>query len=522
MPLEGARQGAPQAIKVADRFHLWQNLGQAVKRPSMPTAPTSASPLPNRPARPRRRCGSQTRRRKSWPACARTTPAVQHLHAQGLPKTVIGRKLGMHPATVRKFATARNPEDLIAKTEQRTHVVDPWTGHLHQCWHEGERNATQLFREIRRPGYPGGELAVQRYLHRFRQGRGHAPQPGPKPPTVRQVTSWIMTYPDHLDRRDAAKLRGIRDRDSDLDAVHRGLSLTHSSGPVEGSINRLKMLKRQMFGRASMDLLGKRVLLTHRQLRAHMAAVNVQISLPTPITMPSVSTFSRRARSSNTPPAERRPPASLICSGPCIFERTTRPIDRPVPGRPGRLPRGCLHRGCGGGNYRACATRAGAATVDCLLPRVHATLAALSEPGSVQTMRSLAAYSPALKAARAITGPAISYPSVTAGERRPGQPPDAGRCALCIYCRTDRFSYWPPAIRLSMAGYPGCQPREAAGRNIAPLNERPAAALSRTTPTARSPRNRRLALTLTGFQYHPAPGRCRCARRSRPWRHGPA
>jgi hypothetical protein len=90
---------------------------------------------------------------------------------------------------VRKFATARSVDDLIAKTEQRTHLVDPYTGHLHQRWHEGERNATQLFREIRQLGYRGGELAVQRYLRQFRHGRGHAARPAGKPPTVRQVTS---------------------------------------------------------------------------------------------------------------------------------------------------------------------------------------------------------------------------------------------------------------------------------------------------------------------------------------------
>ena len=237
--------------------------------------------------------------------------AVQHLRAQGLSKAAIGRKLGLHQATVRKFATARSIDDLIAKTEQRTHLVDPYTAHLHQRWREGERNATQLFREIRQLGYPGGELAVQRYLRQFRRGRGHAPRPAGKPPTVRQVTSWIMTHPDDLDRRDAAKLRGVRRRAPDLnrltrhvrafaammtgrhgdrleawitsaehdtltplagfarhlrhdhDAVLHGLSLPYSSGPVEGNINRLKMLKRQMFGRASLQLLRKRVLLTH-------------------------------------------------------------------------------------------------------------------------------------------------------------------------------------------------------------------------------------------------------------------
>ena len=45
---------------------------------------------------------------------------------------------------------------------------------MHRRWHEGERNATQLFREIQQLGYPGGELAVQRHLRQFRHGRGHA------------------------------------------------------------------------------------------------------------------------------------------------------------------------------------------------------------------------------------------------------------------------------------------------------------------------------------------------------------
>ncbi|MFE9813260.1 transposase, partial [Streptomyces sp. NPDC005548] len=46
----------------------------------------------------------------------------------------------------------------------------------------------------------------------------------------------------------------------DFDAVRNGPSLPYSSGAVEGNVNRLKMLKRQMFGRAGLDLLRKRVL----------------------------------------------------------------------------------------------------------------------------------------------------------------------------------------------------------------------------------------------------------------------
>jgi transposase len=49
---------------------------------------------------------------------------------------------------------------------------------------------------------------------------------------------------------------------TDLDAVTAGLTLPHSSGPVEGTVNRIKLLKRQMYGRANLDLLRKRLLLS--------------------------------------------------------------------------------------------------------------------------------------------------------------------------------------------------------------------------------------------------------------------
>lgn len=132
---------------------------------------------------------------------------------------------------------------------------------------------------------------------------------GPSLPQSREVTSWIMTHPEHLRNENADNLHRLRERDPeldrltlhvrkfavmmterhgdriedwitaaeqdtlaplasfarnlrrDLDAVRNGLSLPYSSGAVEGNVNRLKMLKRQMFGRAGLDLLRKRVLL---------------------------------------------------------------------------------------------------------------------------------------------------------------------------------------------------------------------------------------------------------------------
>jgi transposase len=59
---------------------------------------------------------------------------------------------------------------------------------------------------------------------------------------------------------------GLRD---DYAAVKAGVTLRWSNGPVEGHITRLKMLKRQMFGRARLDLLSRRFLLAPRQAQEH-------------------------------------------------------------------------------------------------------------------------------------------------------------------------------------------------------------------------------------------------------------
>jgi len=72
-------------------------------------------------------------------------------------------------------------------------------------------------------------------------------------------------------------------------------------------------------------------------------------------------------------------------------------------------------------------------------------------------MCSLAASDFRDKGGEIVTDPAIGRPYGNAG--RPEQPPDAIQSVLCIYCRTDKFVYWPSACRLPSADCPGCQRR---------------------------------------------------------------
>ena len=309
---DGARQGAPDAVQVADRFHLWQNLAQAVEKAIIAHRADLAEPLPRPTAQPSGKPPALRNPAPEKKIVARMRDqytAAHQLRAQGLSKAEVARRLGLHPATVRKLANAVSLHELTAKTDQRAHLVDGYVEYLHQRWNAGERNATQLFREIAALGYPGGELAVQRYLRRFRTDLSTRPVAAPKPPSVREVTGWILTRPERLPEACAVVLKTVLarsraldrlvahvrafatmitglhgeqlpdwidavERDSftalasfarnlrrDYQAVHNGLTLPHSSGPVEGSINRIKTIKRQMYGRANLDLLRKRILL---------------------------------------------------------------------------------------------------------------------------------------------------------------------------------------------------------------------------------------------------------------------
>ena len=317
---DGGARGAPDAIQVADRWHLWHNLGEAVERsvarhrqslhaaataqppPSPGSAPEGGLP-PAVPVGTQRsdRVAARTRQRHA---------AIHQLLADGRSVRAVAADLGLARNTVRRFARAVSPGELLVHdgTGRRPSILENYEPFLRERWDAGCTDATALWREIRGRGYPGGYSLVRDYLARF---RGTAPMPAPRsiPPKPRAVTSWIMTRPGDLTSSDQACLQVILDgcpelaavtahvrafarlmterrgRDleqwmtkvttdgdpalrsfvtglrRDQDAVTAGLTLRWSSGSVEGHVNRIKMLKRQMYGRANPDLLRRRVLL---------------------------------------------------------------------------------------------------------------------------------------------------------------------------------------------------------------------------------------------------------------------
>ncbi|MGH3814015.1 MAG: ISL3 family transposase [Pseudonocardiaceae bacterium] len=235
--------------------------------------------------------------------------AVHALKADGKGIKTIMRDLGLAKETVRRFYRAHNVEELLATPRTgRPSVLDVYKPHLHERWNAGITNASTLYREITEQGYRGSRGTVAAYLAPLRV-LGAAPPPTPRLPQVRQITSWLLRRPEDLDTEQQLQLKQVLascphldatathvgtfaqmltgrhgqrldswmatvDTDDrphlhrfvtglkrDYQAVRNGLTLSHSSGTVEGNVNRIKMIKRQMYGRANFDLLRKRALL---------------------------------------------------------------------------------------------------------------------------------------------------------------------------------------------------------------------------------------------------------------------
>jgi len=188
--------------------------------------------------------------------------------------------------------------------------------YLIQRWREGCTDSMQLWRETRALGYAHSVRTVSRFITRLRQASaaGWAPEtqtsPSTRPqgPSARVVScTWVcpeaqrtqdaQLYVDQLTQADPviaqaytlsqAFLALVRERrgaalaawmtearasgivalarfaqglQEDLAAMQAGLTLPWSNGAVEGHVNRLKLLKRQGYGRAGVGLLRQRVL----------------------------------------------------------------------------------------------------------------------------------------------------------------------------------------------------------------------------------------------------------------------
>jgi transposase len=323
---EAGRQAAPDAVQVADRWHLDQNASAALEEvlrsrkrhlELLEPEPTVLPALPPRPPgqKAQHKAAARARRVARWEEVCRRRAAGESILG-------IARALKMDRRTVRHLLAHRAPPRHRPRPSQVTDLsspsLQPYTAYLAARWTDGCTNISQLYRELVVLGYTRTRSLLAQALLPW---RGPRPPPGPdgrrtrRRPRLRRVSlRWLCLRPPEQLRADEQVLlqqalaedgelatgyallqrfrRLVATRDlpalapwladaqasglasfisfargveADRAAVDAALTLPWSTGPVEGHVHRVKLLKRRGYGRAKLDLLRRLVLARDEQ-----------------------------------------------------------------------------------------------------------------------------------------------------------------------------------------------------------------------------------------------------------------
>jgi len=316
-----AASGAPQAVQCADRFHLLKNLREdlegflarhlAVKRQERtqeildepgPAWQTIRSPRLSPKV-------EQVQKSRREERLARYEQVIA-LRKQGMSQAAIAQWVGIGAATVQRWLAAKEfPE---RKPREQSSQLDRYLPYLRKRWEEGCHNMTSLFQELVKQGYKGSYASVRDNLIRLLpQGRKMplaTSSKTPALPTGRVASFLFILRPEDLETEEQERLihlrllrpevdlayelvqqftQMLRTRsgekldawlirvanshipellsfaagiEQDQSAVVAGLTRPQNNGLVEGKVNKLKLIKRMMFGRAEFPLLRQRVL----------------------------------------------------------------------------------------------------------------------------------------------------------------------------------------------------------------------------------------------------------------------
>lgn len=190
---EGAKRGAPDAIQVADRYHLVANLRDALQRLLdrqrqclPPLHPSESAPLPEprdgmasmkqevQPEKAHREAGErmpharaqalrQGRRGKRY----ERYQAVVELHQQGFGGRAIARETGLSRNTIRRYLEAGSFLEQSPR-RKRPSLLDPYLPYLRKLWEAGCQNAAQLYRELQQRNYRGSPTTLRALISDWR------------------------------------------------------------------------------------------------------------------------------------------------------------------------------------------------------------------------------------------------------------------------------------------------------------------------------------------------------------------
>lgn len=324
---QAAREGAPQARQVADRFHLVQNLREAIKEQMSVYGHANVRPILSEDAIASAKSQQRRARLAHRQSRLEIFEMLRALRQQGLTYSEIARRTGYERRSIANWLTSSAPRDRNRAASNPTSPLY-FEAFLADCWKNGNRVGRHLFYDIKNRGYTGSRSNLERLLKVWREVENiQLDEPPPEmevsepvrdPDTGHMISSVVAAalcikprglLTDRQARkvnalkqgsRAFAMMRGLgmrfigilRSRGSqaldewiddaidteltaimrfasvlrrDIDAVRNAIELPWSNGQAEGQINRLKVLKRAMYGRAGPELMRARMMpLNHR------------------------------------------------------------------------------------------------------------------------------------------------------------------------------------------------------------------------------------------------------------------
>jgi transcriptional regulator with XRE-family HTH domain len=175
--IDGITQGAPEAIQIADRFHLLQNLHDTLKRmfenrarelrQAEKWAAEALAETKGDPQDINEEDSEKKSARKSTPEISNQPTAyqelrfakVKELQKQGLTRREVARRLHLDRRTVSKyFELERLPK--IVRSKPSTSKTSSYMPYLTSRWEEGCQNRSQLYEELKGMGFTGSYSAV--------------------------------------------------------------------------------------------------------------------------------------------------------------------------------------------------------------------------------------------------------------------------------------------------------------------------------------------------------------------------
>jgi transposase len=298
---EAAAKALPDAIQVADRWHLMENASaaflDAVRRSMrMIRAAIGATRI-----NPKLLTCAERLQYEGYLRRRETNAAITALVRDGVPLKEIARRTGHSRKLVRQVSRGESTD--IFRTRQST--LDAHLPFLDAQWAKGCRNGAELWRRLRAQGFQGSLRVVGEWMTRRRRAEKATDQQLQKVPSARTISRLMTRARDHLSKADTVTIAAIETRVpalvearthvdrfqamvreklvADLDpwiatasagliasfargiikdkaAVCAAITEPWSNGQTEGQITKLKLVKRQMYGRAKIDLLQARLI----------------------------------------------------------------------------------------------------------------------------------------------------------------------------------------------------------------------------------------------------------------------